>query len=169
MILKKWLDVEHKKSEVGNVIHQWDDTLKNDNQYFRFEPVPNKADTYYIIAKITDQKNNNLYVGTENNAYKQESKIALTSKKTEWVVKATDDVSDNFGEQQIPGGDSNKIKPQENAPVFMLYPKDYISEVNVNNDAVVQGNCLQLYYTGTTPKITAGMGQLKKSLQTEKL
>ena len=100
---KKWLDVEHKKSEVGNVIHQWDDTLKNDNQYFRFEPVPNKADTYYIIAKITDQKNNNLYVGTENNAYKQESKIALTSKKTEWVVKATDDVSDNFGEQQIPG------------------------------------------------------------------
>ncbi|WP_294657656.1 phosphatidylinositol-specific phospholipase C domain-containing protein [uncultured Ruminococcus sp.] len=152
---KKWLDVEHKKSEVGNVIHQWDDTLKNDNQYFRFEPVPNKADTYYIIAKITDQKNNNLYVGTENNAYKQESKIALTSKKTEWVVKATDDVSDNFGEQQIPGGDSNKITPQENAPVFMLYPKDYISDVNVNNDAVVQGNCLQLYYTGTTPKITA--------------
>ena len=123
---KKWLDVEHKKSEVGNVIHQWDDTLKNDNQYFRFEPVPNKADTYYIIAKITDQKNNNLYVGTENNAYKQESKIALTSKKTEWVVRATDDVSENFGEQQIPGGDSNKIKPQENAPVFMLYPKDYI-------------------------------------------
>ena len=37
----------------------------------------------------------------------------------------------------------------------MLYPKDYISDVNVNNDAVVQGNCLQLYYTGTTPKITA--------------
>ena len=64
-------------------------------------------------------------------------------------------ISDNFGEQQIPGGDSNKIKPQENAPVFMLYPKDYISEVNVNNDAVVQGNCLQLYYTGTPPKITA--------------
>lgn len=152
---KKWLDVEHKKSEVGNVIHQWDDTLKNDNQYFRFEPVPNKADTYYIIAKITDQKNNNLYVGTEKDAYKQESKIALTSKKTEWVVRATDDVSENFGEQQIPGGDSNKIKPQENAPVFMLYPKDYISEVNVHNDAVVEGNCLQLYYTGTTPKITA--------------
>ncbi len=129
--------------------------MKNDNQYFRFEPVPNKADTYYIIAKITDQKNNNLYVGTENNAYKQESKIALTSKKTEWVVRATDDVSENFGEQQIPGGDSNKIRPQENAPVFMLYPKDYISDVNVNNDAKVEGNCLQLYYTGTTPKITA--------------
>lgn len=55
--------------------------MKNDNQYFRFEPVPNKADTYYIIAKITDQKNNNLYVGTEKDAYKQESKIALTSKK----------------------------------------------------------------------------------------
>lgn len=30
--------------------------IENDNQYFRFEPVPNKADTYYIIAKITDQK-----------------------------------------------------------------------------------------------------------------
>ena len=79
----------------------------------------------------------------------------MTSKKTEWVVRATDDVSENFGEQQIPGGDSNKIKPQENAPVFMLYPKDYISDVNVNNDAKVEGNCLQLYYTGTTPKITA--------------
>lgn len=107
------------------------------------------------MLKITDQKNNNLYVGTENNVYKKDSKVALTSKKTEWVVRATDDVSENFGEQQIPGGDSNKIKPQENAPVFMLYPKDYISDVNVNNDAKVEGNCLQLYYTGTTPKITA--------------
>lgn len=154
----KWLDVEGKNSEVGKVIHQWHDTLEYDNQYFRFEPVPGKTDTYYIIAKVTDtakKEGQNLYVGTEKNSTEKYTKIALTAKKTEWVVKATDDLMLTGKEEKLFGSAQNLYKPQNNAPLFTLNPVGFIGDANVHNDGFVDGQCLHLYNIGTSSKISA--------------
>ncbi len=150
-----YIDTEGDNTDVNKVLHQVHKNVKQDNQKFRFVPVGNEKDTYYIMSLKGDKKNKKLYIGTEKDKVGEHVKIATTNKPTKWLVTLTDRAALNGNESQLP--EANKQSESKNgAAVFTMNPEGSVYDVNVNNDsAVVDGNCLHLFYTGTSSKITA--------------
>lgn len=160
-----WIDTEGNNTKTGEVLHQYYTKLKQDNQYFKFIPVSGEKDTYYIVPKKGDQgKEPSLYIGLKDNKIKRESKIATTDKKNakKWVIKSVDDPMLTGKEVKLYGSKNKVSQPIDGAPTFLLNPEGYSRGVSVNTTGgvigqspVPNGNCLHLYYIGSTPKISA--------------
>ena len=147
-----WIDTEGDNGKTDEVLHQYHTDLKRDNQYFRFIPVEGEEDTYYIQCKKGD-----VYIGIENNNIAQYSKIVTTEKSDaqKWLIKPTGEIMSSGKEVKLLGSSDGVYKPKEGAPLFTLNPEGYDCDVNVNADGSAIGDCLHLYYIGTSAKITA--------------
>lgn len=58
-------------------------------------------------------------------------------------------------EENLYGSQNGVYEPAKGAPIFTLNPLNYDCDVNVNDDGDVIGDCLHLFYIGTSSKITA--------------
>lgn len=154
-----WIDTKGDNQQTNEVLHQNSD-LEYDkekhkytkyNQHFQFIPVPGEKDTYYIYCRKAK-----LYVGVEDNKIERESKLVTAdeSKRKKWIVTSEDYLLSGK-EEQLYGSKNGAYKPTSEAPMFTLNPLNYDCDVNVNDDGDVIGNCLQLFYIGTSSKITA--------------
>lgn len=149
-----WIDTEKDDGKTGRVLHQNSKDLEKDkyNQHFEFIPVSGEEDTYYIRCR-----KGNVYVGTENNAVSKHAKIVTTDQAhaKKWIVKAINDPLLTGKEEVLYGSKEAAANRYLEDPMFTLNPKGYKCDVNVHNDGIAIGNCLQLYYIGTSSKITA--------------
>lgn len=155
-----WIDTEGDNQNTNEVLHQNSKKLEYDdkkqeytkyNQHFQFIPVPGEKDTYYIYCRKAK-----LYVGVEDNKIERESKLVTAdeSNRKKWIVTSEDYLLSGK-EEQLYGSKNGAYKPTSEAPMFTLNPLNYDCDVNVNDDGDVIGNCLQLFYIGTSSKITA--------------
>lgn len=153
-----WIDTEGNNQETNKVLHQNSD-LEYDkdkkkytkyNQHFQFIPVPGEENTYYIYCRKAK-----LYVGVRDNKIERESKLVTANEadRKKWVITTEDYML--TGKEEKLYGTSSTYEPQEGAPVFTLNPENYNCDVNVNDDGNVVGNCLHLFYIGTSSKISA--------------
>lgn len=151
-----WIDTEHDDDKTGRVLHQNSKDLKSDkyNQHFKFVPVSGETDTYYIMSR---KGNNDLYVGIEDNSIKQYTKLVTADKSNakKWIIKTTDDLLLTGYEEVLCGSKDGEYLPTSGVPVFTLNPENYLRDVNVHNDGAVIGDCLHLFYIGTSSKINA--------------
>lgn len=155
-----WIDTEGDNQNTNEVLHQNSKKLEYDdkkqeytkyNQHFQFIPVPGEENTYYIYCRKAK-----LYVGVRDNKIERESKLVTVNEadRKKWVI-TTEDYMLTGKEEKLYGSKNGVYIPQEGAPMFTLNPLDYDCDVNMNHYMGAVGNCLHLYYIGTSPKISA--------------
>lgn len=144
-----YIDSEGDNDKTGEVLHQYEKKIHQDNQKFRFVPVAGKEDVYYIMSKKGDNSNKSLYIGLENNSVAKHTKIVTTSTPTEWYVSTRD-----YDETAAMKGGEAKFA--QDGPVLTFNPEGYIRDINIQNDHLsVDGSDLHLYYIGTASKFKA--------------
>lgn len=145
-----YIDVEgNDNGKENQKLHQYHDSIKADNQKFKFIPVEGEQDTYKIQVKSSGS-----FVGVHDNNIKKKSDLCtarddkITAQK--WYI-----VPINEENKTIPGSKAHVSSPSDGAPTFALYPEGKIRPVDVNNDAIAIGNCLQTEQLGRMFKVTA--------------
>ena len=154
-----WIDTEGDNEETDEVLHQNSKVLEYDNkkgytkynQHFQFIPVPGEKDTYYIYCRKAK-----LYVGVRDNKIEREAKLvtANESDRKKWIITSEDYLLTG-NEEKLSGSKNGVCTPQEGAPMFTLNPPGYDCDVNMNHYVGAIGNCLHLFYIGTSSKISA--------------
>lgn len=151
----RFVDVDGNNNKENAVLHLWDDNDYNQgNRQFAFHSAGTDADgrqLYYIQVK-----GSGLWVGLENNQqpsqYVKLAQVKEENRKAWYVSTSTIPYGYKGGETRL--YDTGKDDP--NTIFNMSWFGHEKRNVNVHNDsALADGNCLQLFYIGTSSKIEA--------------
>lgn len=147
-----WIDTKGNNGKADEPLHQYHQDTGRDNQCFCFIPVEGEEDTYYIQCK-----KGNIYIGVKDNNIEKHSEIVTVeqSDAQKWLIKPTDEIMTSGKEVKLLGSSDGVYEPKDGAPLFTLNPEGYDCDANVNLDGSAIGDCLHLYYIGTSSKITA--------------
>lgn len=146
-----YIDSEHNDNKENRVLHQYDKTIHQDNQRFRFVPVEGKENVYYILSKLGDANDSGrpLYIGLENKEDPKHRKVVTTSTPTEWYISA-EDLKNPYPDIDFKGGEQKFAKSDG---IVTFNPEGAINDINIQNDhVVVDGSDLHLFYIGTSSK-----------------